>query len=116
MEGKILIPLHGDELSPRFDQASEVWLGRLDAQGCVLEARTVVLPQASAEDLCHLVVTEGVARVVCNGIDQDHFDYLRWKRVVVTDGVMGALHDVIACLGQGGPESGTNLFRQGKET
>ncbi|MGE4297783.1 MAG: dinitrogenase iron-molybdenum cofactor biosynthesis protein [Desulfovibrionaceae bacterium] len=115
MDGKILIPLHGDEISPRFDLASEVWLGRLDAQGRVIEARTVVLPQASAEDLCHLVVTEGVAHVICNGIDQDHYDYLRWKRVAVTDGVMGLLQDVIDSLEHGGPEAGVNLFKPGKE-
>ncbi len=100
---KVCVPLYGDEIAPRFDLATEVWFGMFlqeeDDQESRLEAeRTVILPRPSAEDLCRLLLEEGVSLLVCGGIEQEYFDYLRWKRVEVVDSVIGPLDCVKTAL------------------
>lgn len=93
MPQKILIPLHGNEVAPRFDLATEVVITRPDKNG--EEARIVVLSQASAEQLCHLILTEKIDVVICNGIEEEYYQYLTWKKVQVLDSVIGPWPAVI---------------------
>lgn len=90
---KILIALHGDEVSPRFDLTSEAWIGSIH-DGQIVRSRNVVLPQASSEGLCHLAVTEDVDALVCGGIEDEFFQYLHWKRITVYDNVIGTADSV----------------------
>jgi predicted Fe-Mo cluster-binding NifX family protein len=92
---KILIPLLGDNVAPRFDLAPEILIAVVDEQGLILEERTIVLPQASAEALCHLIFSERVETVVCCGIEEEYFQYLTWKKVTVLDSVMGPCDKVL---------------------
>lgn len=102
MEQKILIPLYVDQVAPRFDLATEVSIVSISEDGRSIEQKTVVLPRASAEQLCHLVLLEKIGTVVCGGIEDEYYQYLKWKKVNVLDSVIGALKDVVKRL-----ESGT---------
>ncbi|MFP4315736.1 MAG: NifB/NifX family molybdenum-iron cluster-binding protein [Desulfovibrionales bacterium] len=95
---KVLIPIHNDDVAPRFDLATEVYVAEIEGDGTVLNERTIVLPQASSEDLCSFIVREGVDLVICGGIEDEFYQYLRWKSVTVIDSVMdsyaNALDDI----------------------
>ncbi len=84
---RILIPLYGNDVAPRFDLAAEVVIINLERTG--REEKIVVLPQASAEQLCHLILTEGVDAVICSGIEEEYYQYLTWKKIQVVDSVVG---------------------------
>ncbi len=90
MSTKILIPLHENDVAPRFDLATEVLIvtgvGKLGSKN----KRMVVLPRASADQLCHLIITEGIQTVICSGIEDDYYQYLTWKRIEVIDSVIGS--------------------------
>jgi len=90
MSTKLLIPLYENDVAPRFDLATEVLIvtniGKVDP----VNKRIVVLPRASAEQLCHLIFAEGIQTVVCSGIEDDYYQYLSWKRIEVIDSVIGS--------------------------
>ncbi|WP_353115621.1 dinitrogenase iron-molybdenum cofactor biosynthesis protein [Nitratidesulfovibrio sp.] len=98
VRGNVLVALHRDAVAPRFDRATEAWLGRIDSEGGLARSRTMVLAKASAEELCRIILTENVAIVVCCGIEQEFYDYLTWKRITVLDGVVGGRDAVIGAL------------------
>lgn len=90
LPGKILIPLNESDVAPRFDLATEALIVTdLDRPGKTRK-KMVVLPSASAEKLCQLIIAEGVQAVVCSGIEEDYFQYLTWKKIHVIDSVIGS--------------------------
>jgi predicted Fe-Mo cluster-binding NifX family protein len=91
VEQKVLITLYGDQVAPRFDLATEVQIVQLANDGRLLEEKTVVLPRASAEQLCHLVLVEKIQAVICGGIEDEYYKYLTWKNVRVFDSVIGSI-------------------------
>jgi len=107
---KVLIPLYGEEVAPRFDLATEVWVARWSPGRGVEEEKTVVLARASAEALCQLILTENVDTVVCGGIEEEYFDYLKWKRVRVLDSVVGFYRQAFEALAEGSLRAGAVLF------
>ena len=102
MAQKILIPLYADQVAPRFDLATEVSIVSMADDGRPTEKKTVVLPRASAEQLCHLILLEKISTVVCGGIEDEYYQYLKWKNVTVLDSVIGSYKKVLKEL-----ESGT---------
>jgi predicted Fe-Mo cluster-binding NifX family protein len=102
---KVLIPLLNEVVAPRFDLATDVLLAHLDADGAVTGRKLLILPQASAERLCQLVIAETVNTVVCGGIEAEHYDYLTWKQVRVIDNVIGPVDRVLAELGSNSLEA-----------
>jgi len=88
---KILIPLYGNDVAPRFDLATEVLITSREYK----EENIVVLSQASAEQLCHLILTEGIDVVICNGIEEEYYEFLSWKKVQVLDSVIGPWQTVL---------------------
>jgi predicted Fe-Mo cluster-binding NifX family protein len=102
MPKKILIPLYENDVAPRFDLATEVLIvSHVEKTGSG-DKRMVVLPRASADQLCHLIITEGVQTVICSGIEDDYYQYLTWKRIEVIDSVVGT------------SQSALNRYIQGK--
>lgn len=91
---KILVALRGEDVASRFDMAPEAWVAFYREGEGFLKERMVVLPQASAEDLCQLIISEGVHTVVCGAIEQEYYEYLSWKKVTVIDFVVGSLDEV----------------------
>ena len=88
MAEKLLITIWRDQVAPRFDLSGEVLVATVDSSGEVLHSKTVVLPTVSAEDLCHMILTEGIATVICGGIEEEYYQYLTWKKVKVIDSVI----------------------------
>jgi predicted Fe-Mo cluster-binding NifX family protein len=92
---KILIPLSGDDVAPRFDLAPEAFVAVIRSDGSLTEERTIILPEASAEALCHLILAEKVDLVVCCGIEDEFYQYLKWKKARVIDSEMGPYSGVL---------------------
>jgi len=110
MEQRILIPLYGDQVAPRFDLSTEVFIFSITDKGRFVEKKTVVLPRASAEQLCHLVLLEKIGTVVCGGIEDEYYQYLKWKNVKVLDSVIGSYKAVIERFCSERLEAGDILF------
>lgn len=106
---KILIPLYKEEVAPRFDLAAEVAIIQY-RNGKETEKRIVVLSRPSAEDLCHMILTEQVDTVICNGIEDEYYQYLKWKKIRVIDSVAGEIGPVLARYSSQTLVSGDILF------
>ena len=108
----VLIPILEEDVAPRFDLTAEVLLAQVSDQGLAGEPKTMVLHQASAEDLCQFILTESVDVVICGGIEEEFFDYLTWKKVQVIDSVMGPWTRALELFGQGILEEGAVLYER----
>ncbi len=89
MAEKLLVTLSEKDVASRFDLTTEVLIASFEEKGMDAQTKTVVLAHPSPEDLCQLILTEGIDVVVCGGIEEEYFDYLTWKKVRVLDSVMG---------------------------
>jgi len=90
MGKRIIIPIYKREVAPRFDLALEALIVSCAEGGAgAEEERVVVLPHASAEEMCNLILAEKVDTVICGGIAEEHYQYLLWKNVRVVDSVIG---------------------------
>ena len=108
----VLVALSGGDVCPRFDLTTEVLIARvLPGGGPVEGRRTVVLPHPSAEDLCHLIIADGVDVVICGGIEDEFHEYLTWKKVRVLDSVMGNSERALERFAAGSLEPEANLYR-----
>jgi len=96
---KILITIEKNEVAPRFDQTSEILIAEIEGEKIVAEPRIILLPGSSGEDICGLAIKENISLVICCGIEDTHYQYLKWKKIKVVDGVIGpyeqALHFAI---------------------
>jgi predicted Fe-Mo cluster-binding NifX family protein len=110
MSEKILIPLYGDEVAPRFDLAGEVLIVDLDEDRAVKEDRIIVVSRASAEALCHLILKEEIGTVICGGIEEEYYQYLKWKRIMLLDGVIGPWKAALNAWTDGTLSSGSILY------
>lgn len=106
MNRKIFIPLHEEEVAPRFDLCTEVLMAECDPDGGILQEKILILPGPSSERLCHMVMTEHVQTVICGGIDQEVYDYLTWKRIEVIDDVIGPATAVLRSYAAGALKAG----------
>lgn len=106
MPAKILIPLHEDDVAPRFDLTTEVLVASLDQKARIKDDKVLILPHPSPEKLCHLILTEGVEAVICGGIEEEYYDYLTWKKVQVLDNVIGSSRAVLDRFRRGRLKSG----------
>lgn len=106
---RILIPLRGDEIAPRFDLAPEVVIVAIENDGAIGEQRVMVLAHPSPETLCELILREKVDIVVCCGIEEEFYQYLTWKKVRVIDSVVGGCEKIVDCFRSGDLVSGAIL-------
>lgn len=116
MVKKVLVALYGNDVAPRFDLATEVLIVCIGPDGKVVDEKTLVLPQASAEKLCHMILTEDIQTVVCGGIEEEYYQYLTWKKVRVLDSVMGSSDRALERFWDGSLSAGDILFERGKES
>jgi predicted Fe-Mo cluster-binding NifX family protein len=110
MSRKVLIAILESDVAPRFDLTTEVLISDLAEDGSVEEERTVVLARESAEDLCQLILNEEIDVVICGGIEEEFFEYLTWKKVIVLDSVMGPWERALTGLRTGRLQAGAILF------
>jgi predicted Fe-Mo cluster-binding NifX family protein len=109
MATKVLICLYGNEVSPRFDLTREVLIAVIESDSAIRGEKEVVLPQASVDMLCHMILTEGIQVVICGGIEEEYYQYLKWKNVKVLDSVIGDCKTVLQRLAHGRLKSGDIL-------
>jgi len=113
MAEKLLIPLYDNDVAPRFDLATEVCIvnivRRPDGTSRADE-KVVVLPEASADELCQLIIADGMDAVICSAIEEEYHQYLTWKKVAVFDNVLGPVDKVLQRFLEGDLESGSILF------
>ena len=87
--------MHEDDVAPRFDLATEVLIVTEAGADGIGDKRMVVLPRASADQLCQLIITENIQTVICSGIEEDYYQYLTWKKIDVIDSVVGSSHSAL---------------------
>jgi len=114
MGKNILVTLYRSEVSPRFDLATEVLLVTIDADGREVRRQELVLAHASADDLCDLILDREVAVLITGGMEEEHYHYLRWKRLEVLDRVAGLAAEALTRYLRGELESGDILFPRGE--
>jgi predicted Fe-Mo cluster-binding NifX family protein len=108
---KILIPIAGDDVAHRFDLATEVLVIIVSSKNSEIEEeRTIVLPRASAEKLCHLILTEHIHVVICGAIEDEFYQFLRWKQVTVFDAVIATWQDAFDAFLKNSLRSGDILY------
>lgn len=107
---RLLIPLYGNDVAPRFDLATEVIIIAEKQEKQFDQEKIVVMPQSSADQLCHLVLTENINTVICGGIEEEYFQYLTWKRIKVLDSVAGPWEKALHHFSKGLLESGSVLY------
>jgi predicted Fe-Mo cluster-binding NifX family protein len=92
-----MIPLMGDLVAPRFDMAPEVVVV-LTNENEILEERTYVMSRPSPESICQMAISERINILVCCGIEEEFYQYLKWKKVEVYDCVLGPYRRAISKL------------------
>lgn len=86
---KIMIPIQGHYVAPRFDLATEILTARVERGKVISEPKTIIMERPSDEGLCQMIVEENITDVVCGGIEELHYNFLVWKKVAVLDAVIG---------------------------
>lgn len=86
---KITIPLYHEEVAPRFDLATEVLIILLSKGNIIEEKKTIVLPRSSADDLCHLLLAERINTLICGAIEEEYYQFLKWKKIDIYDSIAG---------------------------
>ncbi|MFH2123374.1 MAG: hypothetical protein ABIJ50_07840 [Pseudomonadota bacterium] len=107
---KILITISGDNVAPRFDMVSELFIAGCNAQGLTGKPRTILMAGPSPEELCSLILKEDINIVICGGIEERHYKYLAWKKVEVFDSVIGPFQEVLELAMQKRLRAGTILL------
>jgi hypothetical protein len=110
MQKKVLICLYGNDVAPRFDLTTEVFIASFGPENRIEDENTVVLPRASAEELCHMILSADIQTVICGGIEEEYYQYLTWKRIHVFDAVIGACDRVLEYYAKGMLQSGAILY------
>ncbi len=95
MARTVLVPLLRNEVAPRLDLALEVLVARISDEDEEMSRDVILLDHASADGLCDFVLKNGVSTVIVNGVEEEYYHYLRWKRVEVVDQVMGPVDAVL---------------------
>ena len=111
MANKILIPISADEIAPRFDLAGEVHIITRMKSG-EIESKTIVLPSASAEKLCHMILTESINTLICGAIEDEYYQFLKWKKIRIFDSVAGPWSDAFERLLENNLKSGDILCKR----
>ena len=110
---KILVPVDGSGVAPRFDLATEVRVYMLDNGEILGQPRSILLPTPSADELCSLVLKENIDVLICGGISEEHYQLLRWKNVNVFDRVIGSSGDAVKRYLKGPLSPGTVIRKKG---
>ena len=86
---KIIIPVHQKDIAPRFDLATEALIILISNGSVVEEEKTIVLPRSSADELCHLLLSENVNTLICGAIEDEYYQFLKWKKIYIFDSIVG---------------------------
>lgn len=87
---KIMVLIQGDFVAPRFDLAREIYIVRFENGKIIGNPKMIVIERSSDEVLCQMAVEENITKMICGGIEEVHFNFLAWKKIVVLDAVVGS--------------------------
>jgi hypothetical protein len=104
-----MITTRGDFVSPRFDMSLEVIIATCHDRQLQEEPHSLVLSKVSAEVICDLALKEKIDIVICGGIEEQHYQFLIWKKITVFDSVIGPHAGVLRLAMDKTLESGTIL-------
>jgi len=107
---KLMIPIQGDFVAPRFDLATEILIARYEDGALLGEPKTIIMDRPSDEVLCQMIVEEHITAMVCNGIEELHYNFLIWKKVNVFDGVIGEWQTALEKTIDGTLQQGAVLY------
>ena len=86
---KTAIPINDTQIVPRFDLATEIVIlwseGRSEVQG----KKAILMSRPSAEELCQILLSENVTTLICGAIEDEYYEFLKWKGLEVFDSVAG---------------------------
>lgn len=116
MERRVLITVAKDEIAPRFDLTTEALLLNISESGEIVLRKSFLLAHASGDELCDLALSRDIGTIVCGGIEDEYYHYLRWKRIDVIDSVMGPLEIVVTRLATGNLKPGDILYDRAAES
>lgn len=92
---KILITTQRDFVAQRFDLAAEVVIATVENGKLAGKPRAIIMDRPSPEDLCNMIMEEDIAKVICGGIEDRHYQFLIWKKIEVIDYVIGDYESVL---------------------
>lgn len=95
---KVLLAISGNSISARLDMTREVIVAEYKNNILIEGPKTILLTKGSAEDLCSFIIQEDISCVVCGGIEEKHFKYLKWKKTRVIDSVIGSHQEALRLL------------------
>jgi hypothetical protein len=104
-----MMTTRGDFISPRFDMSSEVIIATCYDQQLLEDPHSLILSNVSAELICDLVLKEKISVVVCGGLEEEHYQFLIWKKIMVFDSVIGPHAEVLKLVMGNALKSGTIL-------
>ena len=103
---KLLIPIQGDVVAPRFDLATEILFAHFTDGQLIGEPKIMIMERPSEESLCQMAVEENITDFVCGGIEEVHYKFLVWKKVRALDRVIGQWRKVMEKVIDGNLNSG----------
>jgi len=112
---KVTITLYNEEVAPRFDLTTEVLiitLSKHDLKEKVEEEKTVVLSRSSADELCQLLLSENINTLICGAIEEEYFQFLKWKKIDIYDSIVGGWSQAFNCWSQKILKSGDILSKE----
>jgi hypothetical protein len=75
--------------------SSEVIIATCYDQQLLEDPHSLILSNVSAELICDLTLKEKIDVVICGGIEEQHYQFLTWKKITVFDFVIGPHADVL---------------------
>ena len=115
MERRVLVTVAKDEVASRFDLTTVVLFLTISEGGEIVLGKSFLLAYASGDELCDLALSRDIGTIVCGGIEDEYFHYLRWKRIDVIDSVMGPVERVVSRLAEGTLKAGDILYDRATE-
>ncbi|MCG8552972.1 MAG: hypothetical protein MI799_21400 [Desulfobacterales bacterium] len=86
---KVAIPILGEEIVPRFDLTTEVIILTTVNSSEIQDKKIIVLPKSSSDELCHTLLVQEINTLICGAIEDEYYEFLKWKKIEVFDGVCG---------------------------
>ena len=86
---KVLITIDKNEVAPRFDLAPDILIAEKDGKKQPVEPRILLLSSTSGEEICGLAIKENISLIICGGIEDNHYQYMMWKKIKVIDRIIG---------------------------
>ena len=107
---KLLIPVQGDFVAQRFDLATEIIIAEFDKSGQIAgEPKTIIMERPSDDELCQMIVDLNITDVICGGIEEQHYNFLIWKKVTVYDSIIANWETAMNMAVSGTLEAGAIL-------